>query len=475
MGWVDWLMRPFRGRPVDADVDGDGTSDSSSGASGASGASVPRAAKTPKTPKTPKPAKAQKSAKPPPTDASGEKRKKKGRKYGRPEVEPTVTAPRPDDDAARRAEAERFEARRRAEAEARAAAAAVAPTPEPRPEAPPPRAEDPAAQARRAEAAENRRRANVPRFQGLLAHADALLAVPDAALAHLRAGRRELVDGWGRLGAPPVEDREAMAAARDERVAAFDARIRAAAEAAEAARQAVDAERMAVVDEARALAEREELKGAGPLMGELRTKLRAFGKIPADHPAAIAFAAAEARLKERQEQIRTARDTAREEALERLRQLVQRAEALAQTGDAESAAERVKGLQATWKGIRVPGPRTEVDELWARFRGACDAVFTKRTEARIESGKATLERLEAIVVKVEALVEEGLDGDPDDEIDKVLTAWKRAGRAPREAQQPLWERLQRAFDQLRSPVVDLGPQDEGELQFRPFAGLERKD
>jgi hypothetical protein len=325
---------------------------------------------------------------------------------------------------------------------------------------------------RKAAAAENRRKARLPQFQALLAHAEALLAVPEAEARHLAAGRRELATGWRELGAPPEPEAEALVAARDAKLAAFDARIQAAAAAVEAEHQAMLARRAAIVVEAKALAERADLKGAGPEMGALRTRLRAAGKVPPDDPTAVGFAEAEARLRERQEQQRADRDASRKEQLERLEQLVRRAEALRGSADAEQAAERVKSLQAMWKTIKVPGPRTEVDALWTRFRAACDGVFGARTEARAKASATALERLEAIVSRVEAQVETGVDGDPEDEIGKAMAAWKKVGRAPRDAQQLLWERLQRAFDQLRSPAaLELGEQDDAALQFRPFAAL----
>ncbi|MEQ1566914.1 MAG: DUF349 domain-containing protein [Myxococcota bacterium] len=245
----------------------------------------------------------------------------------------------------------------------------------------------------------------------------------------------------------------------------------AAAAVADARRHEEDARRFAVVEEAKALAERDDLRGAGPAMGELRARLRAIGKVAGDHPAMVAFGEAEGRLAARQQQSRADRDTARRDALERLEQLVKRAEVLAASADPEAASERVKALQASWKSIKVPGPRAEVDGVWTRFRAACDAVFAARATARTEAAAVAVGRMEAIVVRVEGLVETGFDGDVDDEIERILTAWKRAGRAPRDAQQALWERLQRGFDQLRSPPVELGEQDPSALQFRPFEQL----
>lgn len=495
MGWVDWLMRPFR-RPVE---DGAGPPPGPTGDAGkpaGSGTANGGAGKRDVAPE-PRPDKAadkaaarakakaraeRRAAAKTAAGADGQpakrKKNKRDRKYSiHPPAQAASAGPSPDD-APRPAPSPSF---------VTAPAHLSIVDPDDRPEPPPPltppaeaprpqRATqppaDPAAEAaRRAEAADNRRRARLPKFQALLSRADALLAVADAEPRHLAAARKELASGWTSLGPPPPDEAETLGAARDARLAALDERLQAAAAAVTARNAEHLATRWAVVVEARALAEREDLKGAGPEMGALRAKLRAVPLGGADDPTVAAFAEAEKRLKQRQEQHRTDRDNLRQERLAELAALVQRAEQLAASRDPESAAERVKSLQAAWKAVRVPGPRAEVDEAWARFRGACDAVFAARTQARLEAGKAALERMEAIVVKLEAMAEDGAEGDPEDVIAKTLITWKRIGRAPREAQQALWERLQKAFDTLRSPPVELGDQDPDALQFRPFQAL----
>jgi hypothetical protein len=478
MGWVDWLLRPFRARPAETE----GAAEQQAPAPAPQEAPEPKREEAKAEPRPKVKAKAKAKAE----GAEGEPRKKKkARKYGTTQP-PTPPAPR-------------AEVLPIAEAERRAALATPAPIPPvavppaavpPVPAAPgqaeaataesapaqAPRRADPALEeARRAEAAENRRRARLPRFHALLSRTDALLAVAEAEPRHLASARRELVEGWAELGSPPREALEELDAARDARLAMLDDRLRVASEATEAQQKELAAQRWAIVEEARALAEREDLKGAGPAMGELRARLRAVGKVGADDPAVKAFGEAEVRLKQRQEQLRSDRDAARTEQLQKLEQLVQRAEALAASADPETAAERVKALQATWKTVRVPGPRAEVDAAWARFRAACDAVFAARTAAREVAGRAALERLEAIVLQVEATAENGPEGDPEDEIHRALTAWKKVGRAPREPQQALWERMQRAFDRIRSPQFDWDPQEAASLQFRPFAGLARDE
>lgn len=337
-------------------------------------------------------------------------------------------------------------------------------------EAPTPPADRPEDRARREAAAESRRAAAVPRYEALLARADALLAVPGAELRHLRIARDELTEGWRRVGPAPAAEAEALQARRDAILARFQERIGVAEAALRAVSDRHLAERQAVVDEARALAERADLRGAGPAMGELRSKLRACGPVRDEDHAMItaAFAEAEKRLRERQEQVRTDRDQARAEQIGRLEALVRAAESLGSSREPPAAAERVKQLQAEWKTVRVPGERTEVDALWARFRAACDAVFARRAAFWAEASQVAINRLEAVVVEAETLAEDGCD--PDEVIPRLMAAWKKAGRAPREEQDARWERLQAAFGRMRAPqaIYDLG--DSGPA-WRPFEAL----
>ena len=69
--------------------------------------------------------------------------------------------------------------------------------------------------------------------------------------------------------------------------------------------------------------------------------------------------------------------------LPRKQSVVARAVALVETTDFHTAAEQIKKLQAEWKTLGRVGQKQE-RELWAQFRSACDQVFAKRDQARIE-------------------------------------------------------------------------------------------
>jgi|GEM_PF-2062682 len=63
--------------------------------------------------------------------------------------------------------------------------------------------------------------------------------------------------------------------------------------------------------------------------------------------------------------------------------VVMRAQALVEATDVHAAVEQAKLLQAEWKSLGRIGQKQE-RELWTQFRAACDQVFTRRDQARVQ-------------------------------------------------------------------------------------------
>ncbi|MEU9205801.1 DUF349 domain-containing protein [Streptomyces sp. NPDC048332] len=128
--------------------------------------------------------------------------------------------------------------------------------------------------------------------------------------------------------------------------------------------------------------------------------------------------------------------------------LVVEAEELAQSEQWRSAGERLRALVDTWKGLPRLDRKSD-DELWHRFSHARSA-FSKRRKAHFASLDA--QREEARKVKEKLVVEaEALSGSTDwgttaARYRDLMTDWKAAGRAQREAEDDLWERFRGAQD-----------------------------
>ncbi|MGW2840001.1 DUF349 domain-containing protein [Streptomyces sp. NPDC001493] len=137
-----------------------------------------------------------------------------------------------------------------------------------------------------------------------------------------------------------------------------------------------------------------------------------------------------------------------DEAKQAKEKLVAEAEELAQSEQWRSAGERLRALVDTWKGLPRLDRKSD-DELWHRFSHARSA-FSKRRKAHFASLDA--QREEARKVKEKLAVEaESLSGSTDwgdtaARYRDLMTEWKAAGRAQREAEDELWGRFRGAQD-----------------------------
>ncbi|MFF3565557.1 DUF349 domain-containing protein [Streptomyces sp. NPDC002574] len=150
----------------------------------------------------------------------------------------------------------------------------------------------------------------------------------------------------------------------------------------------------------------------------------------------------------RREERKVAKAKASEEAKSAKENLVVEAEQLAESEQWRAAGERLRALVDTWKGLPRLDRKTD-DELWHRFSHA-RSVFSKRRKGHFAQLDA--QREEARQHK-EKLVEEAqaLSGSTDwgptaARYRELMTEWKAAGRAQREAEDDLWNRFRGAQD-----------------------------
>lgn len=155
-------------------------------------------------------------------------------------------------------------------------------------------------------------------------------------------------------------------------------------------------------------------------------------------------ATVEARREERKVQKAKQTDAARESK----QALVTEAEELAGSDQWRAAGERLRALVDIWKGLPRLDRKSD-DELWHRFSHARSA-FSKRRKAHFASLDA--QREEARKTKEKLVTEaESLSGSTDwggtaARYRELMTEWKAAGRAQREAEDDLWNRFRGAQD-----------------------------
>lgn len=113
-------------------------------------------------------------------------------------------------------------------------------------------------------------------------------------------------------------------------------------------------------------------------------------------------------------------------------------------------------IQKYWKTIG-PIPRKQSDEIWKRFRAACDAFFNKLKEADASKNAEQVENLkkkEELCEKVEALANEE---SADLEAIKALEEeWKNIGFVPFSAKKEIQKRFENGVKAALGKSVQLG-------------------
>lgn len=157
--------------------------------------------------------------------------------------------------------------------------------------------------------------------------------------------------------------------------------------------------------------------------------------------------------------------------------LVERIEAAKDIDDVREAVKQVKQLQNDWKNIG-PAARRDEQELWNRFRAACDVVFERRNqqkEAAEAERRANLERKNALCAQVEdlaSLPDESL-ASAQGQVRKVQAEWDTVGPVPKEEAEAVENRFAQAcerFSERQRAYIEATEQDEL-VRVKQKAGL----
>jgi len=141
-------------------------------------------------------------------------------------------------------------------------------------------------------------------------------------------------------------------------------------------------------------------------------------------------------------------DEERGQNLVKKEELVAQVEALKDSTEWKDTAEQIKKLQEEWKAIG-PVPQDKADEIWRRFRAACDHFFEQRKlidRSRDEERAANRARKEAILARVEARAGSTEWKPTADLIKAAQEEWQQVGPVPRAEADALWKRFRAACD-----------------------------
>jgi hypothetical protein len=155
---------------------------------------------------------------------------------------------------------------------------------------------------------------------------------------------------------------------------------------------------------------------------------------------------------------RSARDAVRAKAVARKEELAAEAEKLAEeTTQWKQAGDRFKLILEEWRTIRGIDRKTD-EQLWKRFSRARDSFNRRRGShfAELDRQRATAKtRKEELAAEAEGLVDSTDWGATAARFKQLMTDWKAAGRAQKDADDALWQRFraaQEAFFSKRSEV-----------------------
>jgi hypothetical protein len=154
-----------------------------------------------------------------------------------------------------------------------------------------------------------------------------------------------------------------------------------------------------------------------------------------------------------------------------------RAEALGSSTDWDRAAAELKQLQAEWKTIG-PVKKSRSEVIWARFRAACDAFFSRYADRHSAAQAERVARRGAICEELEALVTENAPAAAPEglvtQVRALRTRWQQAvaarGVAPDRARA-----LDTRFEAALARVLAQWPAAFGSTELDPEINRKRME
>ena len=198
----------------------------------------------------------------------------------------------------------------------------------------------------------------------------------------------------------------------------------------------------------------DKLKTAERWLSRADQRLSELGPLPGEKKVSLMKAFGEARRKLfiRTGELREADEWKRWANVPKQEALISRVEAFASQENSKGFAKKLKSIQNEWKEVG-PAPRDKAQELWNRFKTACDAAYVKVKEERGEQLVVQKENLEKKLVLIEK-AEEIAKAENENEnwakgasaLKKLQNEWKAIGPVPRRQSDKIWKRFRKACD-----------------------------
>ena len=187
-------------------------------------------------------------------------------------------------------------------------------------------------------------------------------------------------------------------------------------------------------------------------MQEIQEKWKSIGMVPKESMAALfdRFKAVTNAFYTQHKENLKQEDQARDANYEKKVKLCEEAEAIKESSDWNATSNKLKHLQEAWKAIG-PVPKSKSDEIWTRFRTACDAFFEKKRahfEEMDASKQKNLEAKQALCEKLEALDLNNITADVIETVKSIEAEWKNIGMVPKESVESISDRFNETINQF---------------------------
>lgn len=144
-------------------------------------------------------------------------------------------------------------------------------------------------------------------------------------------------------------------------------------------------------------------------------------------------------------------EATRRQEISRCEVLIASAEGLRQETRLRQAIEGIKALQQRWRdeALSVRLARAEQEQLWRRFRSACDAVFARRGEEKKQQTAQRAQQKEAAQLRL-AELQAALSSQEIGQVQQSIADFRAAWREDRAMPTPAKEALQQAEAHLQA-------------------------
>ena len=194
-------------------------------------------------------------------------------------------------------------------------------------------------------------------------------------------------------------------------------------------------------------------------MQDIQESWKAIGMVPKENIAALMdrFKAATNAFYAQHKENQKKEDSNREANYEKKVKLCEQAEALSNSTDWNATSNKLKQLQESWKAVG-PVPKSKSDEIWTRFRTACDAFFEKKRghfEEMDEAKKENLAKKTSLCEKLEALDINNITAELVEVVKGIEAEWKTIGMVPKESVEAINDRFSETINQFLERCAEI--------------------